>query len=262
MVAPAADRERWGRRVEVPMNDIETLITVPQAKELEPLIGPIVAAGYQPRSVTLGRLDCHLFEELRLILMVGGHGKTQLAVHTQHLIDQVADLRVVVCAGAAGRLDRDLALGDVVVGTSTIEHDYKLRFVQRPLPQYEANAQLLAEFEIAASQPGRSFRVVFGVIASGDEDIIDPARALDLRKATGALCTAWEGAGAARAARFSGCEFVELRAITDSADHAAAADFQANLQHAMPNLAHILLKWLQIRCQDSPTSVRLRVPGR
>ena len=262
MVAPAADRERWGRRVEVPMNDIETLITVPQAKELEPLIGPIVAAGYQPRSVTLGRLDCHLFEELRLILMVGGHGKTQLAVHTQHLIDQVADLRVVVCAGAAGRLDRDLALGDVVVGTSTIEHDYKLRFVQRPLPQYEANAQLLAEFEIAASQPGRSFRVVFGVIASGDEDIIDPARALDLRKATGALCTAWEGAGAARAARFSGCQFAEVRAITDSADHAAAADFQANLQHAMPNLAHILLKWLQIRCQDSPTSVRRRVPGR
>src|SRR5215831_16527585 len=140
------------------MNDIETLVTVPQAKELEPLIGPIVAAGYQPRSVTLGRLDCHLFEELRLILMVGGHGKTQLAVHTQHLIDQVADLRVVVCAGAAGRLDADLALGDVVVGTSTIEHDYKLRFARRPLPRYEANAQLLAELEIAARQPGRPFR--------------------------------------------------------------------------------------------------------
>ncbi len=240
------------------MNGTETLITLLQAKELEPLVGAIVAAGYQPRSVTLGRLDCHLFDELRVIFMVGGHGKTQLAVHTQHLIDQVADLRVLLCAGAAGGLDADVALGDVVVGTSTIEHDYKLRFVQRPLPCYEANAQLLAEFELAASQPGRPFRVLFGAIASGDEDIIEPARALELRTATGALCTAWEGAGAARAARFSGLQFLEVRAITDSADHAAAADFQANLQRSMPNLAHLLLRWSLVRRQGSPTSASSR----
>jgi nucleoside phosphorylase len=86
------------------------------SEELEPLLGALVAAGYQPTRLTLGRLECHFFEELRLVFAVGGHGKTQLAVRTQHLIEQRADFQVVICAGAAGSLGGDLALGDVVVG--------------------------------------------------------------------------------------------------------------------------------------------------
>jgi len=146
------------------MNVAETLIVVPQAKELEPLLGAFVAAGYQPRTLTLGRLECHLFEELRLLFAVGGHGKTQLAVRTQHLVEQREDFQIVICAGAAGSLGSDLALGDVVVGMSTIEHDYKLRFVRRPLPSYQADTHLLAEFRLAASQIGQGFRVLFGAI--------------------------------------------------------------------------------------------------
>jgi adenosylhomocysteine nucleosidase len=234
------------------MTVAEILVAVPQAKELEPLLGGFVAAGYLPRKLTLGRLECHLFEELRLLFTVGGHGKTQLAVRTQHLIEQCAEFRVVICAGATGSLGGDVALGDVVVGMSTIEHDYKLRFVRRPLPSYQADAKLLAEFRVAASQIGREFRVLFGAIASGDEDIVDPARARELREATGALCVAWEGAGAARAASFSGLQFLEVRAITDGADHTAAGDFDANLERSMPNLAQILLNWSLARGQDSP----------
>lgn len=225
------------------MTVADNLVAVPQAKELAPLLGEFIPAGYQPRKVTLGRLECHLFEELRLLFTVGGHGKTQLAVRTQHLIEQRAGFQVVICAGAAGSLGADVAFGDVVVGMSTIEHDYKIRFVRRPLPSYQADAQLLAEFRVAASRIGQEFRVLFGAIASGDEDIVDPARALELREATGALCVAWEGAGAARAASFSGLRFLEVRAITDGADHTAAGDFEANLERSMPNLARLLLKW-------------------
>jgi adenosylhomocysteine nucleosidase len=233
------------------MTVAETLVAVPQAKELEPLVGALVAAGCQPRSLRLGRLECHLFDELRMLFVVGGHGKTQLAVQTQHLIEQKTDLQAVICAGAAGSLDPGLRLGDVVVGTSTIEHDYKLRFVQRPLPSHQADVQLLGEFRSAAGDIGREFRVFFGAIASGDEDIVDPARALELRQATGALCVAWEGAGAARAASFSKLQFLEMRVITDAADQTAGADFQTNLKRTMPNLAHLLLKWSFARQQPN-----------
>lgn len=225
------------------MTVAQTLVVVPQAKELEPLLGGFVAAGYQSRKLTLGKLECHLFEELRLLFTVGGHGKTQLAVQTQHLIEQSAECQIVICAGAAGSLGGDVALGDVVVGMSTIEHDYKLRFVRQPLPSYPADAHLLGQFRLAASQIGQEFRVHFGAIASGDEDIVDPARARELREATGALCVAWEGAGAARAASFSRRQFLEVRAITDGANHTAPSDFQANLERSMPNLALILLNW-------------------
>ena len=74
---------------------------VPQAMELEPLLGALAAVGYRPRDLALGRLDCHCFDELGLLVAVGGHGKTQLAVQTQHLIEQRPTARSVICAGAA-----------------------------------------------------------------------------------------------------------------------------------------------------------------
>ena len=229
------------------MNASETLVVVPQAKELGPLVASFAAAGHQPRSSTLGRLECHIFDGLRLVLALGGHGKAQLAAQTQHLIEHGAGLHVVLCAGAAGSLGEGLRLGDTIVGTSTIEHDDKLRCVQRAPPRHQPDPRLLSEFRSAANTVAGEIRVHFGPIASGDEDIIDPSRALELREATGAVCVAWEGAGAARAASFSGLQFLEVRAITDSADHRAAADFEANLARSMPNLARILLEWSLIR---------------
>ncbi len=222
---------------------------VPQAKELEPLLGTLAAAGYRAKGLTLGRLDCHCFDELGLLVAVGGHGKTQLAVQTQHLIEQRPTARSVICAGAAGSLDGQLRLGDVVVGTSTVEHDYKIRFVERPPPRHDADPALLDEFRLAARHMSGESRVIFGTIASGDEDVIDPIRARELQAETGAACVAWEGAGAARAARFNGLRFLELRAITDAADHAAASDFEANLARSMPNLGHLLLCWSLARAR-------------
>jgi hypothetical protein len=79
------------------MSAAEILICVPQAEELAPLTEVFVGAGHQPTSVTRGRLECYLFDQLRLLLAVGGHGKTQLAIQTQHLIEQGTGLRVVMC---------------------------------------------------------------------------------------------------------------------------------------------------------------------
>src|SRR5262245_30274456 len=214
---------------------VETLIAVPQAKELEPLLAAFTAAArYRPRRATFRRLEGYLFEEFRLLFAVGGHGKTQFAVQTQHLIEQNVASEVVICSGAAGSLGGGPVLGDVIVGTSTIEHDYKLRFIQQPLPCYPADAQLVApsfgQWPARSPMGSRCFSAPSRV---GDEDIITPERAVEVREATGALCVAWEGAGAARAARFSGLQFLEMRVITDGADHTAATDFQANLQRTM-----------------------------
>jgi adenosylhomocysteine nucleosidase len=54
---------------------------------------------------------------------------------------------------------------------------------------------------------------------------------------------AWEGAGGARACAFSGVPFVELRGITDTADHNAPADFKTNLRIAMASAAALVTLW-------------------
>src|SRR5262245_20223174 len=229
-------------RGETDVKRAETLVTVPQALELEGITGAFAAAGYSGTRINVGLQECQRFEELGVLLAVCGHGKAQHAVQTQHLIDQSATVRAVICAGAAGGLAPSLKVGDVVVGVTTVEHDYTLRFIQRPLPCHHANADLVRELTQASDRVADDFAVRFGPIASGDEDVIDPARVGELRAATGALCVDWEGAGAARAACFSGVPFVEVRALTDAADATAAADFRANLSLSFANTS-----------SDSPT---------
>lgn len=221
----------------------QTIVVVPQAVELRPLVRGFQALGHEVRRASVGRLTCTFVDDLGLVLAVGGHGKAELAVHTQHLIERSPDAGAVICAGAAGALADDLARGDVVVGTSCVEHDFKRRFSGSPCPCHYGHAPGVARFRAAVADLGTEFRVHFGAIASGDEDVVDRERARQLREETGAVCVAWEGAGGARAALFNSLPFVEVRAITDGADETAAADFRTSLETAMPNLARVLARW-------------------
>jgi nucleoside phosphorylase len=58
---------------------------------------------------------------------------------------------------------------------------------------------------------------------------------------------AWEGAGGARAAKFSNLPFVELRGISDMADQSLGSDFFANIPITMQNIAEFVAAWCGIR---------------
>jgi adenosylhomocysteine nucleosidase len=59
-------------------------------------------------------------------------------------------------------------IGDLVVATATVEHDYKERFNPESLPQHDADANGLGELIRVAGLTRFSFQVHFGLIASGD----------------------------------------------------------------------------------------------
>lgn len=180
----------------------------------------------------------------RALVAPGGHGKTQFAVQTQYLIGQFPSTELVICAGAAGSLSSQLSVGDVVVGTETVEHDYRQLFASRPLPRFPGHGPSIDALRgLAHGISG--FRVAFDVIASGDEDVVVSERAQAIRDQTGAACVAWEGSGAARAALFNGIGSLEIRAVTDAADKEAPQRFDANLPIAMANLASLLRLWLE-----------------
>ena len=235
---------------------IKTLVMVPQADESAPLLTALSALGHEQSVRRIGQLEVAYLAALELGVAVGGHGKVQLAVQTQHLLDLLPPVQTVVCAGAAGSLSTSARWGDVVVGSCSVEHDYKLRFVAEPLPVHTADPSVVQEILALTSDWSNGFRILCGPIASGDEDVIDPARACELHAETGALCVAWEGAGAARAAAFSGRRFVELRVISDAADAAAAADFHASLEEVIPHLAEVLVVWVAAMRGLASTSSR------
>jgi len=174
----------------------------------------------------------------------GGDGKTQFAVQAQYLIGRFSSVELVICAGAAGSLAPELSVGNVVVGTETVEHDYRLLFATRPLPRFPGHGTSIDTLRRLAHRVS-GFRVVFDVIASGDEDVVTSERAKAIRDQTDAACVAWEGSGAARAALFNGIGSLEIRAVTDAADKEAPQRFDANLPIAMANLANLLRLWME-----------------
>lgn len=180
--------------------------------------------------------------DLGIMLARGGHGKTQFAIQTQHLLAICPDWNLVLCAGGAGGLVDELHIGDVVVATTTLEHDFINKFNKRPIPTFDGAPTAVASLK-SLSPPSNSFQVRFGTVASGDEDVIEPERRRTLHQLTGALVVAWEGAGGARACNFSGVPFLEIRGVTDAANHRASSDFKKNLEVAMSNVATLITSW-------------------
>lgn len=218
------------------------LCIAPLQEEFEFFMQSLQERGYTTEEVIIGRLVAQHVSTLQMIVSRGGHGKTQFGIQTQHLLDHLHDVDAVVCFGAAGALASTLRVGDVVVATETMEHDYTLRFVSRPLPRFAGDPVLLAGLR-QLSLTSFPFEVQFGIVASGDEDIIEVERATAVQQTTEACAVAWEGAGGGRACRFSNVPFIEIRGVTDTANRDAPADFETNLHAAMQNVADLIVRW-------------------
>lgn len=220
------------------------LIVTPLQQEHDALAGGLRDRGWRAETRPVGRLTARAFPELDLLMAQGGVGKAQFAVQAQHLIEQTPGARLVICAGSAGALGEGVAIGDIVAGSATVEFDYLAKFFPAPPPSFPGDAATIRALQALplATLPGR---LHVGPIASGDETILDRARAEEVRAKTGALANGWEGAGGARAADFNALPYLELRGISDNADHTAQADFPQHLARALDNLAALLDLWLR-----------------
>jgi adenosylhomocysteine nucleosidase len=214
----------------------------PLEEELSTLANALEQFGFKKHKSLLGNLEIFEFRELNLLLALGGHGKTQFGVQSQYLLCQLPQVELLVCAGAAGALSNELEIGDIVAATATVEHDYNLKFVNRPLPRFTGTPQVIDTLK-QLPKTELDFRLHFGLIASGDEDVVTVERGQELARLTGCIAVAWEGVGGARSSQFAQKQYVELRGITDTANHCAAADFEVNLEGAMFNLAKLIVQW-------------------
>ena len=213
------------------------LAMVPTQRELDSLTTSM--KGYNGYA-QLGRVSVQKYFSGQLLVSLGGVGKAQMGVQSQYLIDRIPELRLVICVGTAGALVGKLDPGDVVVATSTIEHDFISGLVPAPQPEFFGDADTISFLQSLKEKLLVSFRVKFGLVASGDESVITSHRKESIYLSTRALAVAFEGAGAARACEFSMMPFLELRAISDSADENAKIDFFSNIPLAMANIGTIL----------------------
>lgn len=214
------------------------LILSPLKLEKDALLSRMHERGYESTESKVGPLKVIEFPKLGYRFALAGHGKTQFGIQTQFLIHQLPNLDAVICAGSSGGLAEEVKVFDVVAASKTIEHDYRLKFIKRPDPEFSGDEKLLAKVKNLNVE---KYKIHIGPIASGDEDIIETERATELRAQTKALAVAWEGAGGARACKFNNVPFLELRGVTDTASNTAPIDFANNLKVAMANVCDTLL---------------------
>ena len=217
------------------------LTLTPIQDEFNSLNGALEQLGLEPCELSAGRLSCKSYLDGDLVVAPGGLGKAQFGIQTQYAIDRLADLDLIVCAGTSGGLRPDLTIGDVVVATETVEHDFKWGMKAKPLPRFAGSLEAIESIKTSLPTTERTFDIHFGIVASGDEGIAAPRRVRELRRDTDAIAVAWEGAGGARAAMFSNLPFLEVRGISDGAGDDAPSEFETNLPHAMHNVAVIIL---------------------
>ncbi|MFA5189379.1 MAG: 5'-methylthioadenosine/S-adenosylhomocysteine nucleosidase [Verrucomicrobiia bacterium] len=222
---------------------MKILAIVPTQDEFHYFLQACLEKSYQADTAFTGKLPVTHFPALGIAVACGGLGKTQFAVQTQHLID-LAHWDWVICAGAAGALVESISVGDVVVATETVEHDIRNKFGKPMLPRF-GGAKTILEHCHQTLPASSAFKVHFGCVASGDEDVVESERRKALHLQTGALAVAWEGAGGARACQFSDVPYLEVRGVSDSANGKAALDYEKNLPLVMSNVARVVLSWVR-----------------
>lgn len=194
-----------------------------------------------------------------VVLAESGVGKVNAAAVTHELLRQGAER--VIFTGVAGALARGLGPGDVVVGSSAVQHDVNvtaLGYAPGEVPGsgtvFESDAALVSLAEHAAhaavaqesrADGERAPRIVTGRIASGDEFVAGPERAAAIRETFDGACAEMEGAACAQVCARWGVPFVIVRSVSDSADDSAHMDFRQFTELAAARAERIVTLMLQ-----------------
>lgn len=169
-------------------------------------------------------------EGIPVVVVVCGVGKVNAAICTQVLCTSFG-VSHIINTGIAGSLRNNLDIGDIVVSTDAMHHDfdctafgyYECMIPKMPL-SFTADTYLIDCVTQAAEKvhPGH---VCLGRIASGDQFVADPLVKQSIIRKTKAYCTEMEGVAIAQSAYCNGVPFVILRTISDKADSSAEVDY-------------------------------------
>lgn len=172
-------------------------------------------------------------EQLDVVVVECGVGKVNAAMCAQVLC-ACFGVTHIVNTGVAGSLCAELDIGDFVISTDAVYHDFDCHilnsnYVVGQVPglsvrKFPADENLV-QLAMAAAEQVYSGHTKFGTVASGDQFVCQKEKKQQIIADTDALCTEMEGAAIAHTAWRNGVPFVVIRAISDKADDSAQMDY-------------------------------------
>lgn len=164
-----------------------------------------------------------------IILSKSGIGKVNAALNTQYIIDTFKP-DIIINIGVAGGIDSCLDVGDIVIGTYLVQHDFDVSSLgyakgymcigkEKDNPtKYYCDKNLIENFQNLLEKNIPKNKIHQGVIASGDQFISNKKIKEEIHNHFGALAVEMEGCAIAQVATRNKVPFVVIRAISDLAD--------------------------------------------
>ncbi len=207
-----------------------------------------------------------------VVLAGSGMGKVNAAVVSTLLADRFA-CETLVFSGVAGGVDPELAVGDVVIADRVLQHDagliengrlqtYQAGHVPFINPTerlgYVVDAPLMARVQTrlagfslpvlseAAGGTGRSPRIVYGSVLSGDQYLHCDTTRDRWHREFGGAAVEMEGGAVAQVADSFGIPWLVIRALSDLAGRDSRLDFLAFAAEVATSSAMILRRLLAV----------------
>ena len=184
------------------------------------------------------------------VLTKSGVGKVNAARTTQILIDKF-DIEYVINVGVAGALNYKLDIGDVVIGTKVVQHDFDITafghskgYVPGVGNEVLCDRELVDKFKVAIDNlEKRMYNIEYGTIATGDIFVTEVAMKDKIRSKFKADCVEMEGGAIAQICKLADVPFIAIRSISDSPNGNNENDYNQYLKLASKRSANMLKKF-------------------
>ncbi len=233
----------------------------------------IVALLENVREESVGHKQVYLgtLNQKKVVVVFSGWGKVAAAMTSTMLIERYA-IKQLVFTGVAGATQTHLNVGDIVIGSTFVQHDMDcagvlgIKRFEIPLlslteipsdtklqqkAQNAANSYLAKHLknDVDASELGAlgisTPKVYSGLIASGDQFISSLQKQAELLQALPELLAVeMEGAAVAQVAYEYDLPFIVIRVISDKANHDAVIDFPRFIEQVASHFTAGIVKLL------------------
>lgn len=182
-----------------------------------------------------------------VVLVKAGVGKVNAARTTQILIDNF-DIDYIINVGSAGSSNDELDIGDIVIGSRLVQHDFDATAFGRPkgyisnVGQYmESNSILIEKMRNTISKMGDSeFKIKIGTIATGDIFCTELKMKEKIRSKFNSDAIEMEGAAIAQVCKLDNIPFIIIRSISDKPNGNNHITFEEFLEKASKRCAIII----------------------
>lgn len=187
-----------------------------------------------------------------VVVVTCGVGKVNAAACTQILLSEFK-VDAIINTGVSGAIHSSLNVGDVVISTDCLEHDFDCTgfgYAYGVIPRmdnsvFQADEQLVQAAYEACAASDLNVNYVKGRIVSGDQFVSSAERKQFIEENFSAYTTEMEGAAIAHVCHLSKLPFVIIRAMSDKADGSAHVNFDEFALKAAENSNRIVTAMLK-----------------